>query len=170
MRLVHQNKSGGTLRGQVRKRRHKHKESLQAFKFSKIPDTCTRIVQWLRGSRMQNSCLPRWAGAGSSASPSGGGKLRSLRKAALALPVTCPSSEKRCRVVLQGGKHAFTESQKDTENSQVQGVLQPWEGTCALSPVATPFPEWILLRSSQTPSCLLRAQQRVELGGDSALS
>lgn len=85
MRLAHQNKSGGMLRGQDYKKRHKHtKKSLHAFKYSKIPD-----MQLFRVSQdAEQLCLSSLAGVGSSASLYGGGKLRSLGKAGLAVPVT----------------------------------------------------------------------------------
>lgn len=84
MRLAHQNESGGMLRDQVYKKRQTHKKSLHAFKHSKIPDT-----QLFRVSQdAEQLCLPSLAGVGSSASLYGGGKLRSLGEAGLAIPVT----------------------------------------------------------------------------------
>jgi hypothetical protein len=44
MRLIHQNRSGGMLRGQVNKRRHKHKKSLNAFKYSRISGLSHHII------------------------------------------------------------------------------------------------------------------------------
>lgn len=85
MRLVHQNKRGGMLTGQVNGRRYNtHAKSLNAFKYSKISDmSLFRVVL-----DAEQLCLPSLAGARSAANLYSGSKLRSLGKAALAVPVT----------------------------------------------------------------------------------
>lgn len=72
-------------RGQVNERRqHTHVKSLNALKYSKISDAYLFRVSQDAGQL----CLPSLAGAGSSANLYSGSKLRSLGKAALAVPVT----------------------------------------------------------------------------------